>query len=191
MTIELDAIKILNNIAGPVIIISPDYEILDANKAAVSQYNTTKEAIVGQKCHKVTHKYDKPCWEEGVQCPLSASVIGKKQNKVIHQHEYGGKKVFEEIITTPVMNDQNEVVYLVEEFRNINAVMKHKEIIDHLRSELEELKGIIPICASCKSIRDDNGYWQKLETYISQRSAADFSHGICPDCIEKFYSDFK
>ena len=51
--------------------------------------------------------------------------------------------------------------------------------------EIRELKGIIPICAECKKIRDDEGYWQQLEEYISTHSGAVFSHGLCPDCFEK------
>jgi hypothetical protein len=49
------------------------------------------------------------------------------------------------------------------------------------------LSGLIPICASCKKIRDDKGYWNQLETFIQQHSKAEFSHGICPDCMKKLY----
>ena len=47
------------------------------------------------------------------------------------------------------------------------------------------LSGLLPICAWCKKIRDDNGYWNQVETYIRERSEADFSHGICPDCVAR------
>jgi hypothetical protein len=52
------------------------------------------------------------------------------------------------------------------------------------------LSGLLPICANCKRIRDDTGYWQQVETYIHHRSDADFSHGICPDCMSKLYPDY-
>jgi len=61
-----------------------------------------------------------------------------------------------------------------------------------LKSALEEiktLKGIIPICSYCHSIRDDDGAWNKLESYLSSHSDAQFSHGICPDCSEKVRSE--
>ena len=54
-------------------------------------------------------------------------------------------------------------------------------------SKIKTLKGLIPICASCKKIRDDKGYWNKLENYIEIHSNAEFSHGICPDCLERLY----
>ncbi|MDF1577620.1 MAG: cache domain-containing protein [Desulfobulbales bacterium] len=56
--------------------------------------------------------------------------------------------------------------------------------------EVKVLSGYLPICASCKQIRDDNGYWTQLESYIREHSEAEFSHGICPDCAEKLYPDF-
>lgn len=57
-------------------------------------------------------------------------------------------------------------------------------------SEVKALSGLLPICASCKKIRDDNGYWQQIESYIKDHSEAKFSHGICPDCVEKLYPEF-
>ena len=56
-------------------------------------------------------------------------------------------------------------------------------------SDVKILKGIIPICASCKKIRNDKGYWEQIEIYINKYSDADFSHGICPECAKKLYPD--
>jgi phosphoserine phosphatase RsbU/P len=61
---------------------------------------------------------------------------------------------------------------------------------DELQSYIDEIKvlrGFVPICASCKSIRDDTGYWQSIEQYVSAHSEAEFSHSICPGCSEKLY----
>ncbi|MCJ7492626.1 MAG: hypothetical protein MUP68_00115 [Deltaproteobacteria bacterium] len=54
-------------------------------------------------------------------------------------------------------------------------------------SEVKKLSGFLPICASCKKIRDDKGYWRQIEAYIRDHSEAEFSHGICPDCAKKLY----
>jgi PAS domain S-box-containing protein len=56
-------------------------------------------------------------------------------------------------------------------------------------AEIESLRGMIPICASCKKIRDDKGYWTQLESYFRKHSIAEFSHSICPECIEKLYPE--
>jgi len=63
---------------------------------------------------------------------------------------------------------------------------------DKLQKALDEIKtlhGIIPICAHCKQIRDDEGLWKRMEEYIHEHSEAKFSHGICLDCIKKYYPD--
>ena len=52
---------------------------------------------------------------------------------------------------------------------------------------IKTLRGLLPICASCKKIRDDKGYWNGLETYIHQHTEAEFTHGICPECMQKLY----
>lgn len=59
-----------------------------------------------------------------------------------------------------------------------------------LEEELRVLKGIIPICMHCKEIRDDKGYWNQLEKYISEHSEVQFSHGICDKCLEKYHRKF-
>jgi hypothetical protein len=68
--------------------------------------------------------------------------------------------------------------------------VQRKTIYDEKEKALLDLKilsGLLPICASCKKIRDDKGYWNQIELYISDRSEAEFSHGICPLCAEKLY----
>lgn len=56
-------------------------------------------------------------------------------------------------------------------------------------SNAKVLRGLLPICAHCKKVRDDHGYWTRIEDYISRHSEADFSHGFCPDCLGKHYGD--
>ena len=61
--------------------------------------------------------------------------------------------------------------------------------IEKALSEIHTLQGILPICSSCKKIRDGRGSWHVLETYISNHSGADFSHGICPECMKTLYPE--
>jgi GAF domain-containing protein len=56
-------------------------------------------------------------------------------------------------------------------------------------SEIKILQGIIPICSHCKKVRDDRGFWQQVESYISEHSEASFSHGVCPQCFDEVYGD--
>jgi len=64
-----------------------------------------------------------------------------------------------------------------------------QELTDAL-AKIKTLKGLLPICASCKKIRDDRGYWQKVESYISGHTDAEFTHGICPDCMSRLYPEY-
>ena len=57
-------------------------------------------------------------------------------------------------------------------------------------AKIKTLRGLLPICSSCKSIRDDKGYWNQLETYLGDHSDAEFSHSVCPRCLERLYPDF-
>ncbi|MDM8556420.1 response regulator [Desulfococcaceae bacterium HSG7] len=74
------------------------------------------------------------------------------------------------------------------------TVLEMDLTIHQLKGALKEIKtlsGLIPICANCKKIRDDKGYWQQVERYIKKHSDAEFSHSICPDCVSKLYVEFK
>jgi len=66
-------------------------------------------------------------------------------------------------------------------------------VLDHLDalSRIKMLSGMLPICSYCKKIRDDKGYWSQIESYISRHSEAEFTHGMCPDCAAKLYSDLE
>jgi len=67
-----------------------------------------------------------------------------------------------------------------------SKVEELRQALDHIKT----LRGILPICARCKNIRDDHGYWSQVEVYIRDHSEAEFSHGICPECIKKLYPEF-
>jgi len=78
--------------------------------------------------------------------------------------------------------------------RSIHYAIERQKLYSQLEQSLLEIKtlrGILPICANCKKIRDDKGYWIQLETYLSRHTEADFSHGLCEGCMDKLYSDYQ
>jgi uncharacterized PurR-regulated membrane protein YhhQ (DUF165 family) len=78
--------------------------------------------------------------------------------------------------------------------RRKKAEIERDKVILELQTALVEVKtlqGLIPICANCKNIRDDQGFWNRIEAYIQKHSNAEFSHGICPECAKKLYPDMK
>jgi len=108
-----------------------------------------------------------------------------------------GEKIFVEISAASVTSVAGDIVGRMASFIDIT---KRKEIendreqliikLQHALDTIKVLRGIIPICASCKKIRDDKGFWNHLESYIKDNSEAVFSHGICPECSEKLYSGY-
>lgn len=77
-----------------------------------------------------------------------------------------------------------------KEFRDANnLLLQRNKDLQKALSEIKQLRGIIPICSSCKNIRDDQGFWQQVELYICDHSEAEFTHGICPECMEKLYPE--
>lgn len=80
-------------------------------------------------------------------------------------------------------------------FRWLPKVIEHerqnKKRLKKVTSEIKILSGLLPICASCKQIRNDQGYWSQIEAFISAHSEATFSHSICPECAKKLYPDME
>jgi len=75
------------------------------------------------------------------------------------------------------------------ETTKINMESTNNEL-EHALKNIKQLSGMLPICAACKKIRNDNGYWEQIEMYVRNHSDAQFSHGICPDCAVKLYPEF-
>lgn len=95
-----------------------------------------------------------------------------------------------------IYNERKEKVGAASIIRDISQIKKTEKeketLIAELKQTLEQVKkleGLIPICSSCKKIRDDRGYWNQIETYIRDHSEAEFSHSLCPDCAKKFYPE--
>ena len=99
---------------------------------------------------------------------------------------------------TTLTDDAGTVVATLSSGTDITRRKLMEEEREKIISELQEsisnsktLRGLLPICASCKKIRDDKGYWNMLEVYIRDHSEADFSHGICPNCVRKLYPEYR
>lgn len=86
-------------------------------------------------------------------------------------------------------------IALKKEMDERKRIEKEREkLISELQmamGEVKKLSGFLPICSSCKKIRDDEGYWNQIESYIRDHSEAEFSHSICPECVKKLYPDLE
>jgi PAS domain S-box-containing protein len=97
---------------------------------------------------------------------------------------------------SPIKNAAGKVVGVSAIEHDISAMKREDEqrlrLIQELTDALARIKtlrGLLPICASCKKIRDDQGYWQKVELYLAEHTDAEFTHGLCPDCMGEYIPD--
>ncbi len=111
------------------------------------------------------------------------------------KHRNGGT-VWLEVNKQPYLAE-GKVAGVIGVARDISARVKLEQDREKLITDLQEalasiktLKGLLPICASCKKIRDDKGYWNQIEAFVSEHSEAEFSHGICPECAKRLYPQF-
>jgi transcriptional regulator with PAS, ATPase and Fis domain len=169
--IEALARDILDHLNQPVLMVNRAYEIVYANAALAEQLHAPLDAVIGRPCYAVTHRSSEPCGNEhGSICPVREAFETGKRASSIHRHLYGGKLVVEEIVATPLAG----MDLVIEELRDMS----------HL---LGLVNGLLPICSSCKRIRDEKGNWQEVEGYVAHHTGADFTHGLCRDCLERLY----
>lgn len=125
-------------------------------------------------------------------------LANKVEKKTAELHQSRQKvKEYSETLEQKVTDRTAELLKTNKQLQNEIKIRKETEakkemLISDLQKTLKEVKalrGLLPICANCKKIRDDKGYWNKIESYIQKHSNAKFSHGMCPECSDKFYGD--
>jgi len=184
----------LFNTAIPLCITSKNFEIVRANEAYYDVFGHSEQQSDSQKCFESRPGHN--CHSDG--CPLVRVLQGEKEVVCdTTKKDKAGRKRYFIITGKPFMDANNEIIGIVESFQDISkrklAENAKEDLIKELHNALDKvnlLSGFLPICASCKKIRDDKGYWSQVEKYISDHSEAKFSHGICPDCAQKLYPDF-
>ena len=182
--------SIINNIL-PVCVTNRDFEIILTNRAYNTIFDTPTE---GMKCYE--SRKGSSCHTD--KCPLQRILQGANEHtcETFKKGESGNQDRSYIVIAKPLMNSDNVPVGVIESFQDITKRKlieeEKKQLIDELQEALAQVKllsGFFPICASCKRIRDDKGYWNQIESYIRDHSEAEFSHSICPECAIKLYPD--
>ncbi len=165
---------------------------LDVNSAVLRMTGFSREEIVGHTSLEL-HIWVDPEDRETIISKLF------KEGR-LHNHEVKFRMKSGEIRTLLRsaelihLNGEPVMISVCKDITDRNqAALERERLIDQLEDSLSKVKllsGMLPTCASCKKIRDDKGQWLQMESYIKDRSDADFSHGVCPDCAEKLYPDF-
>lgn len=181
--------SLFNNSHSIMLIIHPECgNIIDANEAACEFYGYTKDEILNMRIMDINMLSEKQVLKE-----MQKAKLGKcKVFNFRHRLSSGDLKDVE-VFSGPIILHGEKVLYSI--INDISERMTFEQERECLITKLEQtlaevkiLRGILPICATCKKIRDDKGNWNHMETYISTHSGVAFTHGICPECQEEFYS---
>ncbi|HHS14118.1 MAG TPA: PAS domain S-box protein [bacterium] len=163
--------------------------VLRANKAACELLGYREKELTGKPFTSLLAQ------ESQVPVPLSREDV-RFYNTVFVQtfHKSDGKEC--EMDLTFAMVPWDDKTAILTSFRDVServrAEKEREKLIRDLQEAMEKIKtlrGLIPICAHCKKIRDDEGYWQQVEVYVRDHTEAQFSHGICPDCMRSLYPE--
>ncbi|AKG52976.1 diguanylate cyclase/phosphodiesterase [Dehalogenimonas sp. WBC-2] len=150
-----------------------DYRFLAVNPAFEQMTGLKAKDIIGKRSIEVLPKIE-PFWVEAYG---KVALTGKAKSFENYSAELN--KYFLVTAFQPAPNQLASVFTDITERKEVEKAL----------NEVKMLSGLLPICASCKQIRNDTGYWQSVESYISSHSQAEFTHGLCPDCIKKLYPD--
>lgn len=170
---------------------APDGSILDANPAACRIFQRSREEILEQGRDRLMDSAD----------PRMAAILAERNRTGRGHSELTAKRrdgtpfpveVSSVVFTTP-QGETRTCTIIRDISERKTAETEREQLIKELQEALgrvKSLSGLLPICASCKKIRDQQGKWQYLEIYIRTHTEADFSHGICPECRAQLYPEF-
>jgi len=137
-----------------------------------------------------TNNFNETVWKQASDIMVHGERIGVLE--VIYLEERSGSD------EGPFQKEERSLINAIVE--RLGKVIERKQVEVALKQERDKLQdalakvktlsGLLPICAHCKKIRDDKGYWNQIEAYIRDHSEADFSHSICPECVKNFYPEF-
>lgn len=189
LSIVVDAI---NSTLSGLIITDLNGAVRFANPSFCSMLDYSHDDIVGMNAADVFSTKEIRTFSDVV----AIVDISKDDSQEFVVESKEGRRFVVEVSASNVTSSSGEIVGRMASFIDITKRKEVEADREKLVSKLQDalnkiktLKGIIPICAACKKIRDDKGYWNQIESYIKEHSEADFSHGICPECAEKLYPE--
>lgn len=178
---------VLDTIEDWICIIDTRARIIRSNANCHHQFDLPSHKTIGKTCCNLLHLRESPL----PGCPLQRMMTSKKRESEELEIEEGKWML---ITVDPIVDLDGEIIGAVHISRDITRRIQIQEERETLfrdlknaANQIKTLGGLLPICASCKKIRDDKGYWNLLENYIETHSHASFSHSLCPECMEDIY----
>jgi AmiR/NasT family two-component response regulator len=123
------------------------------------------------------------------RCPMPVVVLtAHESQELVEKASEVGVSAY--LIKPPKQTEiERAIVIALARHEDLMKLRLLNKELEKALSEIKTLRGILPICASCKNVRDDKGYWNQIESYIRDHSEAEFSHSLCPECAKKLYPD--
>jgi hypothetical protein len=130
-------------------------------------------------------------WSEKKSLPILAAILGSILTVAGFYSSPPGGELWKVIFNRALALFAIWTTAVLSMQRNVIMEERQSALNDREKAwaDLKVLKGLLPICSSCKKIRDGKGYWNQIESYIREHSEAEFSHGLCEECTEKLYGD--
>ncbi len=168
----------------------PDGSMISANEAMLR--------IIGLAAHQVptVHISDIRRWSESGLVEDAREVFRTgtpKRREIAIRHQSGKNLWLDCRLAAFDSPDQSGLLLIASDITEMKESQEERERLVHelqdALAHVKQLSGLLPICSMCKKIRDDGGYWQEIDRYVRDHSDAQFSHGICPDCLREYYPD--
>jgi two-component system CheB/CheR fusion protein len=184
---------IVETVREPLIVLSKDLRVVTANQAYYKNFAVTPEKIE----NKYLFDLQDGLWNLPKLRQLLEEIIRESGMFSDFEIDYEAPGVGRRSMllnARRVAREESETQLILLAVEDISARRMAEEELDKIHldhrealSNVKKLAGMLPICASCKKIRNDEGYWEQIEAYISDHSEVEFSHGICPECAAKLY----
>ncbi|MCK4653239.1 MAG: response regulator [Candidatus Cloacimonetes bacterium] len=173
----------------PSVYLDKDYNIADINPRFSEYFYYTIEEVKGKNIDTLIIPDEKLKEAEDLNQKMEQGYV---YHDTFRKHKDGTLVPVSISAASILVNGKSVGSFVI--YKDISKQKKaedeREKVIIDLQKALDEVKalsGLIPICSHCKKIRDDSGYWEQVEYYISKRSGVDFSHSICPECMKKYY----
>jgi len=185
--------QIFASLQDAVIVTDLDGLIVDWNSAATEMYGYSREEMLGRTAEIL----NEPVADSSLTSRILAAVSSENTwTGDVSFVRKDGSKGTSRTIVAPLLDQEGQPSALMGVNRDITeqvrVTQEREELIHQLQEALSQVKtltGLLPICSSCKRVRDDHGYWHQVESYVRDHSKAEFSHSICPDCATRLYPD--
>ena len=168
-----------------------DMRFVKVNQPLADFFGKKPEELIGKYCYELIHNTQEPL---PATCPHLKAI--EKQEVITEEIEEPYLRKTLLVTCSPIFDTKGVAIGTVHVARDITdqklAQKERETLVKKLKATIDEIKtlrGILPFCTFCKKIRDDKGYWERVDVYIHKYSDADISHSVCPECMKEHYPE--